>query len=218
MRNSLASFLIIVFLFAGCSGAVGPIDTEVTLQPDWNDLKVGLLLASYGGWDTGRLESFEYYVRNLGVITNQVLYSTDRADLIDSIDVVGNPVPDSKFESLLNLTDETLDMFKDKAISTSQHSLDLLDADNIKTRISKLNDKLRVKNNFKKINIQIDPSLAPGLTRVTVDGNTAEIFIHTEVTYEYVEQGYIAALLHRESKKRILISHRLKLTPQQCSA
>ncbi len=201
MRNLLASFLIMVFLFAGCSGATRPIDTEVTLDPDWNDLKVGLLLASYGGWDTGRLESFEYYVRNLGVITNQVLYSTDRSDLTNSIDIVGNPVPDSRFESLLNLTDETLDMFRDKAIATSQHSLELLDADNIKTRITKLNDKLRVKNNFERINIQIDPSLAPGLTRVSVDGNSAEIFIHTEVTYEYVEQGYIAALLMRESKK-----------------
>ncbi len=194
----LAILIATCLLFVSC-GTTPVTDTKIELIPDWNDLQVGLLLASYGQWDTGRLESFEYYVQNLGVVTNQVLYAKDRNDLYSSIDSVGNPVPDSNFASLLNTTGETFKMFKDKMISTATHQLEMFDEKRIKERISSLMNRLRVKNSFETINIQVDPSLSPGLTRAIVDGKNAKLFVHPQITYESFDQAFIVALLERVS-------------------
>ncbi|MCK5744092.1 MAG: hypothetical protein KAH30_05085, partial [Caldisericia bacterium] len=194
----LAILIIITSLLVSC-GTTPVADTTIELVPDWNDLQVGLLLASYGQWDTGRLESFEYYVQNLGVVTNQVLYAKDREDLYGSIDSVGSPVPDSRFASLLNTTGETFKMFKDKMISTATHQLDMFDEKRIKERISSLMSRLRVKNSFETINIQVDPSLSPGLTRAEIDGKNVKLFLHPQVTYESFDQAFIVALLERVS-------------------
>lgn len=194
----LAILIVITSLLVSC-GTTPVADTTIELVPDWNDLQVGLLLASYGQWDTGRLESFEYYVQNLGVMTNQVLYAKDRKDLYGSIDSVGNPVPDSRFASLLSTTGETFKMFKDKMISTATHQLDMFDEKRIKERISSLMSRLRVKNSFETINIQVDPSLSPGLTRAVVDGKNVKLFVHPQITYESFDQAFIVALLERVS-------------------
>jgi hypothetical protein len=185
--------LIVILLFVSC-GKVA-VETEFDFTVDWRDIQIGLMLSAFGQWDTGRTDQFDYYINNLSMLTNRILTAEDRVGLYDSIDLVGNAIPDNSYASLLSTVEETFDTLKDKIIETIDHKTDMLDTSRLQDRMSVIMNKLRVKKGFKNIIIQIDPSLSPGLTRAVVKGSEAKLFLHPQITYESFEQAFIVALL-----------------------
>ncbi|MBP6927795.1 MAG: PDZ domain-containing protein [Caldisericales bacterium] len=182
MKKYLASMILIPIAFVAC----GKASIQISNEPDWNALKMSILMTSATNQNLGQ---FGEYVSNTGLTSS---------DINNYLDANGSLKPNPP-ENLAKIW-QKLDSSHDAIIKIAKDSITF--ANKLGGRAEKIANFAKTTLPFENIVIQVDPSLPPGLTRVIIAGKTAILFVPPMAGQESFDSALLNAILQNSVSRK----------------
>jgi len=176
MKKFFAFMILIPIAFASC----GKASIQISNEPDWNTLRISILRASIN--NHSNLGQLGEYVSNAG------LTSSDLEKYLDENGSLKSNSPESLAKIL-----QKLDSNRDAIIKIAKDSITF--ASNLSGRAEKVANFAKTTLPFENITVQADPSLSPGLTRVSIAEKTAILFVPPMAGKESFDSALLNAIL-----------------------
>ncbi|MCE5176930.1 PDZ domain-containing protein [bacterium] len=205
MKKYLAFMILVPIALASCD----KISIQINSEPDWNTLKISILRASIT--NQSNLGQFGEYVSNAGLTSS---------DLEKYLDENGSLKPNSP-ENIIK-TWQGLDQNRDAIIRIAKDSITF--ANNLGGRAEKIASFAKTTLPFESITLQADPSLPPGLTRASIAGKIAVLFVPPMAGRESFDSALLNAILQNavsgktydmESIKKVCQKYGASLSPRE---